>query len=150
MVEFDVQLSKDLVPVIYHDFFVCTAVHRKTDGQKVLLEMPLKTLTHEQLQQLKIHHVKEQESGQLKTFTDEEDVDHQVCPSLIRAMNEVDVSCGFNIEIKWDMALKDGSRECHNPFEMNLFMDTVLKTIISHGGKRKIVFSSFNPDICSM
>jgi glycerophosphocholine phosphodiesterase GPCPD1 len=55
---------------------------------------------------------------------------------------------GFNVELKWDMEHRDGSRESHNAFEMNLFVDTVLKTVMEHAGVRKIVFSSFNPDVC--
>lgn len=34
--------------------------------------------------------------------------------------------------------------------ELNSFVDTVLKTVYDHAGKRNIIFSSFNPDICLM
>ena len=61
------------------------------------------------------------------------------------ALKSVDGHAGFNIELKWDMELADGSRESHNAFELNLFVDTILKTVLEHGNKRKIVFSSFNP-----
>ena len=63
---------------------------------------------------------------------------------------QLDPHVGFNIEIKWDMELADGSRESHNAFEMNLFIDVVLATVLGHAAERKIVFSSFNPDICTM
>ena len=53
MVEFDVQVSKDLVPVIFHDFELCASVSKK-NGEVHLVEMPLKNLTLEQLQQLKV------------------------------------------------------------------------------------------------
>ncbi len=55
MVEFDVQMSKDLVPVVYHNFELMTAVEsKKEEGQKILVKMPLKELTLEQLQSLKV------------------------------------------------------------------------------------------------
>lgn len=55
MVEFDVQLSKDLVPVIYHDFHACIALKRKKEQDKTdLLEIPIKDLTISQLQALKV------------------------------------------------------------------------------------------------
>jgi len=56
MVEFDVHLSKDLVPVIYHNFDLTAAVVRKGDenGEKVLVRMPMRNLTLEQLQHLKV------------------------------------------------------------------------------------------------
>lgn len=55
MVEFDVQLSKDLVPVIYHDFHVCIALKRKKElDEGDTLELPVKELTLEQLHFLKV------------------------------------------------------------------------------------------------
>jgi glycerophosphocholine phosphodiesterase GPCPD1 len=53
MIEFDVQLSKDMVPVIYHDFYVCTAMMKKAtkqsgDGDGLttdMLHLPVKELT---------------------------------------------------------------------------------------------------------
>lgn len=54
-VEFDVQLSKDLVPVIYHDFHVCISMKRKKDlDDNDMLELPVKELTLQQLQLLKV------------------------------------------------------------------------------------------------
>lgn len=55
MVEFDLQLSRDLVPVIYHDFHACIALKRKKEqDHSDLLEIPIKDLTLEQLQALKV------------------------------------------------------------------------------------------------
>ena len=74
----------------------------------------------------------------------------QPFPTLEKALQVVDSHAGFNIELKWDMELADGRRESHNAFELNLFVDTILQTVLAHGNKRKIVFSSFNPDICTV
>ena len=65
-------------------------------------------------------------------------------------MIKIDQNCGFNIELKWDVMLKDGSNECHNPFEINLFLNAVLESVLKHGQRRKIVFSSFSPDVCTL
>lgn len=55
MVEFDVQLSKDNVPVIYHDFHVCIAMKRKKElDYNDMLQLPVKELTLEQLHFLKV------------------------------------------------------------------------------------------------
>lgn len=58
-VEFDVQLSKDLVPIIYHDFHVCMAMKKKKElNETDMLEIPLKDLTLEQLRLLKVSTLK--------------------------------------------------------------------------------------------
>ena len=45
---------------------------------------------------------------------------------------------------------KDGSRESHHAFELNKYIDVILKTVLAHGGSRKIFFSTFNPDVCTV
>lgn len=56
-VEFDVQLSKDLVPVLYHDYYVCISMKKKNNGQgddSDMLQIPMKDLTLDQLHLLKV------------------------------------------------------------------------------------------------
>ena len=57
MVEFDVQLSKDKIPVIYHDYELCTTSMSKDGQQGELIPTQLKNLTLKQLRGLKINHV---------------------------------------------------------------------------------------------
>ena len=106
-----------------------------------------------------ISHVGELSLG-AKTFSgsdggDDDDAssefdEHEPFPTLERALAVIDPHVGFNIEVKWDMELLDGSRESHNAFEMNLFIDVILRTVLEHGETRKIFFSTFNPDICTV
>ncbi|KAJ9595971.1 hypothetical protein L9F63_012864, partial [Diploptera punctata] len=150
LVEFDVQLTKDLVPVLYHDFHVCIAMKRKKQlAEHDMLELPVKDLTLEQLQLLKVYHLAE---GKVKKerFFDEELEEHQPFPTLQQALECLDPHVGFNVEIKWTMQLKDGSYELNHPFDLNMYLDTVLKVVLQHSGTRKIVFSCFHPDICTM
>ena len=129
MIEFDVQLSKDMVPVIYHDFYVYTAMMKKAakeqrngnnngtntangaaviaaDGQitEDMLHLPIKELTLAQLQKLKVYHVKE--TSRVPKLNDDEFDDHQPFPTLQHALENLDPHVGFNIEIKWTMLLK--------------------------------------------
>ncbi|XP_031850535.1 glycerophosphocholine phosphodiesterase GPCPD1 isoform X2 [Nomia melanderi] len=176
MVEFDVQLSKDHIPVIYHDFYVSISLKRKKQIEAMdMLEIPVKDLTLEQLHLLKdfyypgdslgkvlyfvdkaeqgvtqlVYHVAE---GREKNprFFDEDLEDHQPFPTLKTALQELEQHVGFNIEIKWTMQLKDGTFELNHPFDLNMYLDIILKVVLEYGGNRKIVFSSFNPDICAM
>jgi len=56
-VEFDVQLSKDLVPVLFHDFHVNIGLNQKAKqgGGLTTLRIPVKDLTLSQLHELKVN-----------------------------------------------------------------------------------------------
>ncbi|XP_069697586.1 glycerophosphocholine phosphodiesterase GPCPD1-like isoform X2 [Periplaneta americana] len=150
LVEFDVQLSKDLVPVLYHDFHVCIAMKRKKQlAEHDMLELPVKDLTLEQLQHLKVYHLAEGKEKNQRFF-DEELEEHQPFPTLRQALDSLEPHVGFNVEIKWTMQLKDGTYELNHPFDLNMYLDTVLKVVLDAAGSRKIVFSCFHPDICTM
>ncbi|XP_011302442.1 glycerophosphocholine phosphodiesterase GPCPD1 isoform X2 [Fopius arisanus] len=150
MVEFDVQLSKDMIPVIYHDFHVSISLKRKKQIDAMdMLEIPVKDLTLEQLHLLKVYHLAEAREKNPRFF-DEDLEDHQPFPTLQAVLQELDMHVGCNIEIKWTMQLKDGTFELNHPFDLNTYLDIILKVTLDHGGDRKIVFSSFNPDICAM
>ncbi|CAB0014859.1 unnamed protein product [Nesidiocoris tenuis] len=148
-VEFDVQLSRDLVPVLYHDFYVAIAMKRKKQlVAEETIQLPVKDLSLEQLQRLKLFHINEQVTS--SKFSDEHLEEHQPFPTLQQALEIVDKSVGFNIEIKWTMQLKDGTYELYHPFDLNLYLDTVLEVVLNHAQGRNIVFSCFHPDICAM
>ena len=88
----------------------------------------------------------------VKSWGNAGDEEHEPFPTLELILTRLDSSCGFNIEIKYPGMMQTGKMETEvgNPMEMNLFLDQILKTVLSHGKERKILFSSFNPDICTM
>ncbi|XP_017772131.1 PREDICTED: glycerophosphocholine phosphodiesterase GPCPD1-like [Nicrophorus vespilloides] len=149
-VEFDVQLSKDMVPIIYHDFHVCISMKRKKELHETdMLEIPIKDLTFEQLRLLKVYHLSEGKSKNPRFF-DEDLEEHQPFPTLQHAFEVLNPHVGFNIEIKWTMQRLDDSYELYHPTDLNLYLDTILEVVLKHAGGRRIIFSCFNPDICSM
>lgn len=151
MVEFDVQLSKDLVPVIYHDLHVYVSLKKKKSlDDNDMLELPMSELTLEQLKHLKVYHSFEGKMRQPKFF--DEDLDeHQPFPTLAEALDAIDDSVGFNVEIKWNMELSDGSLEMERINKnKNLYIDCILDVVLTRAGNRRIVFSCFDPDICTM
>ncbi|XP_045458948.1 glycerophosphocholine phosphodiesterase GPCPD1-like isoform X2 [Melitaea cinxia] len=150
MLEFDVQLSKDMIPVIYHDFHVCISMKRKKEVDFTeMLELPVKDLTLEHLQKLKVYHLVEGRNHEI-LFFDEDLEEHQPFPTLEDALKQLDEHVGFNIELKWTMELNDGTFELNNPFDMNTYVDKVLEVVLKYAGQRRIVLSCFNPDICTM
>lgn len=151
MVEFDVQLSKDLIPVIYHDFLVYVSLKRKgAVDDNDMLELPMNELTLEQLKHLKIFHIVEGKSRQAKFFDEHLD-EHQPFPTLSDALEAIDECVGFNIEIKWNQQLADGTMEIERVNKnRNLYLDCILNVVLSKAGQRRIVFSCFDADICTM
>lgn len=163
-VEFDVQLSKDKIPVIYHDFSVFITMRRRRgsndstssvssvgsangdDGLNELYEMPVKDLTIKQLHMLKLNHVTEKDGISRYEGAN----DHEPFPSLEKALLVLDEHVGFNVEIKFPLMFLDGRNEAEHFFERNEFLDLILNVVYQCAGKRRIIFSCFEPDVCAM
>jgi glycerophosphocholine phosphodiesterase GPCPD1 len=64
-VEFDVQLSRDLIPVLYHDFHVNIGLQQKAKkgGDLTTLKIPVKDLTLKQLHELKVTNNRKQKAS---------------------------------------------------------------------------------------
>ncbi|XP_033861038.2 glycerophosphocholine phosphodiesterase GPCPD1-like isoform X2 [Acipenser ruthenus] len=151
-VEFDVHLSKDSVPIVYHDLTCCISMKKKHSNDSLeLFEIPVKDLTFDQLQLLKLAHATAV-NGNDPSDEEEYIAEHQPFPSLLQILQAVPEHVGFNIEIKWLCQLKDGTWEGNlsTYFDMNLFLDIILKCVLQNAVKRRIVFSSFDADICTM
>ncbi|KAI5611240.1 glycerophosphocholine phosphodiesterase GPCPD1 isoform X1, partial [Silurus asotus] len=159
-VEFDVHLSKDLVPIVYHDLTCCISTKKKNDkNSMVLVEVPVKELTFDQLQLLKVNIYWQQDFIDINIqnfiyLQDEEEYidEHQPFPSLHQLFHTVPDNVGFNIELKWISQMKDGTWDGNlsSYFNMNQFLDIILTCVLQNAGKRRIVFSCFDPDVCAM
>lgn len=179
-VEFDVQLTKDKVPVIFHDFHVLVSVAKRTPSVSDLHQAPpdsaqngvgahvlaVRDLT---LSQLRLLHVSEaarrrgtplqldhvhpkvesEEHCKVTGHRDEEE-EHQPFPTLAASFHNVSAEVGFNVEVKYPMGLLQGGHECENYFEPNEFLDIILADVLNNAGQRRVMFSSFDPDICLM
>ena len=110
MVEFDVQVSRDLVPCIYHEFAICVVTKTK-ENKEVMLEVRVKDLRLEELQGLRSHHPTERERG-VKSFETEGLPEHESFPTLSHVLDDLDPSCGANIEVM--IGLTIASRKSKN------------------------------------
>jgi len=155
-VEFDVQLTKDKIPVIFHDFHVMVSVAKRFETEKDEYQLAVKDLKLEQLRLLYLDHVKHSSSQTMPeqvtkvTGHHDEAEEYRPFPTLVEALTNVSKDVGFNVEIKFPMVQIDGVNECENYFEHNEFVDAILKDVFTHASTRRIVFSSFDPDVCMM
>lgn len=191
-IEFDVQLTKDLVPVIYHDFLVSETgidapVHTLTldqflhigEGQKPRQSRPsspdgappevdrpsqrrLRSYSVDNSTQRNIHLDRQYEltermrhtrdfkkkgfKGNNRGFSIQSSF-----TTLENIFTELPANVGFNIEMKYPMLHESEEEEMDQyAVELNSFVDTVLQKVYDKMGKRNIMFSSFNPDVCLM
>lgn len=148
LIEFDVQLSKDLVPVIYHDF----NVYISPKAEDNFIKLPMQELTFDELRTFKVYHTTEGKTGEERIFYNDHLQENQPFPQLTEVLDAIDLNVGFNIEIKWAQKLKDGSMEgqLETVVDRNLYIDCILETVFRKSKKRRIVFSCFDADICNM
>ncbi|KAF1951416.1 GDPD-domain-containing protein [Byssothecium circinans] len=198
-VEFDVQLTKDHVPVIYHDFLVSETgidapVHTLTldqflhlsEGQTPRPSRPespkdnkdftesngngarpisrrLRSYSVDHGNHKNIHanhhaeltermkHTRDIKLGKGYKGNSRGSFIQAPFATLEEMFKKLPETTGFNIEMKYPMLHESVEQDMDQyAVELNSFVDTVLKTVYDRIGKRNIIFSSFNPDICLM
>lgn len=139
-VEFDVQVTKDGCPVIFHDDFILTqkteALHerRVTD---LLLDEFLSYGVQKESHKVSKPLLRRMEDGRVLTWSIEED--DSLC-TLQEVFEHVSPHLGFNIELKFDdnIIYPNGALSCD--------LQAVLQVVFQHAGNRPIFFSTFQPD----
>ncbi|KAF2739906.1 GDPD-domain-containing protein [Polyplosphaeria fusca] len=195
-VEFDVQLTKDHVPVIYHDFLVSETgidapVHTLTLEQFMHVsqgQTPRESRPQSPVEQRTINETNNSQSSQRRQRSYSVDVQKQKVvhdkhnqelldrmkhtwdykkkgfkgnsrgnfiqapfTTLEEMFKKLPETTGFNIEMKYPMLHESEEHDMDQyAVELNEFVDTVLRKVYDLAGKRNIIFSSFNPDICLM
>ncbi|PIA16989.1 Glycerophosphoryl diester phosphodiesterase, partial [Coemansia reversa NRRL 1564] len=164
-VEFDVQLTRDMAPIIYHDWLVA----------ETGLDTPVNALTLSQFEALNPHNqllpfsrscddlpAEAFEPSALAPLVVANSKDTVRAPfaTLHDLFNDLPTGAGFDIEIKYPMPDEADSVGMATSFEVNLFVDRILDVIYSYVGDpsapesqrsskyRPILFTSFHPDIC--
>lgn len=151
LVEFDVHLTKDLIPIIYHNFSVFVCMHSKTPTSTAdLTEVLIKDVTYEQLKDLKTYQVINSKIIEYPSHNSVEDEEQRLFPTLESFLTIIDKSLGFNIEVKWPIQLPGGVWQSSQTIDKNVYVDRILKVMYEHGCGRFSFISSFDRDICTM
>ncbi|XP_071947990.1 glycerophosphocholine phosphodiesterase GPCPD1-like [Antedon mediterranea] len=143
MVEFDVHICKDRIPIVYHDYDVPVRLQKADDPDKHFEhKILLSDLTCDQLQQVQTTHTPV--NADLKN-------DDRLFPPLAKVLNETPIHLAFNVEIKYPMEQVNGISECPDyATDMSDLVDNTLQVLIEHAQNRKIVISSFDTDVCAL
>ncbi|CAN1838280.1 Glycerophosphodiester phosphodiesterase GDPD3 [Linum perenne] len=139
-IEFDVQVTKDDCPVIFHDNFIFT----QTQGGSIV-EQRLTDLTLSEF--LSYGPQIDGTSGKPlfrktkdgRIFEWEVEQDDCFC-TLEQALTKVDSSIGFNVELKFDDHL------VYTKHQLTHVLNSILKVVHEHVKDRPLMFSSFHPD----
>ncbi|KAG6793301.1 hypothetical protein POTOM_002504 [Populus tomentosa] len=139
-IEFDVQVTKDDCPVIFHDDFILS-VDNGIIFEKRVTELSLSEFLcygpQKEAGKSGKSLVRKTKDGKIVEWNVEKD--DSLC-TLQDAFQQVEPSLGFNIELKFDN---------HIVYQQDYLirvLQAILQVVFEHGKDRPIIFSSFQPD----
>lgn len=152
MVELDVQLTRDYVPIVWHDFGFTTAPKgRNVENVDDLDYALIKDLTYKQLKSSRVFAIEDGDISEYTTYNTRDALETERIFVTLREIFEILPSTlGLDIEIKWPQPLISGALEAAQTLSKNRFVDTILTTTVKYGCGRPLFFSSFDADICTM
>ncbi|BFZ04119.1 hypothetical protein BsWGS_07158 [Bradybaena similaris] len=147
-IEFSVQLCKDKVPVIYHDFDMLVSAFNKVCKSSEIYSVKVKDLPLQKLQSATLHTFSEAVACLPDEATGTSD--YNPFPTLCAALNCVPSSVGFIIVVKYPQCLDNGQMEVDNYFDLNTVVDVIVSSVMKNGASRKIIFASSDANTCIM
>ncbi|EEF49390.1 glycerophosphodiester phosphodiesterase, putative [Ricinus communis] len=139
-IEFDVQVTKDGCPIIFHDNFILSE-DNGTIFEKRVTELCLSEFLcygpQKEAGQMGKSLLRKTKDGKIVNWNVEKD--DCVC-TLKDAFQQVDPSLGFNVELKFDDHI------VYQQDYLNYVLQAILQVVFEYGLDRPIIFSSFQPD----
>ncbi|PIA50969.1 hypothetical protein AQUCO_01100052v1 [Aquilegia coerulea] len=139
-VEFDVQVTKDDCPIVFHDNFIYSE-ENNTIVEKRVTELTLAEFLSYGPQREPGNVGKslsrKLKDGRIFTWTVEEE---DCFCTLQEVFQKVNPSLGFNIELKFDDNI------VYEENALNHVLQAILEVVFDYAKERPIIFSSFQPD----
>ncbi|XP_062223240.1 glycerophosphodiester phosphodiesterase GDPD1, chloroplastic-like [Phragmites australis] len=143
-VEFDVQVTKDGCPIIFHDNFIFTEEDGKISQRRVTdlqLEDFLQYGPQNEQGKTGKPLLRKMKDGRMLNWNVQSD--DALC-TLQEAFEKVNPRLGFNVELKFDDSLE------YQEEELTRILQAILKVIFEYAKDRPILFSSFQPDAAQL
>ena len=139
-IEFDVQVTKDGCPIVFHDNFIYSE-DNGTIFEKRVTELSLSEfLSYGPQRETDLEGktlLRKTKDGRILKWAVESD--EPAC-TLQEAFQKVNPSLGFNIELKFDDYV------VYQQEHLNNTLQAILQVVIHHAKERPIIFSTFQPD----
>ncbi|XP_054168301.1 glycerophosphocholine phosphodiesterase GPCPD1-like [Oppia nitens] len=139
MIELDIQLTKDKVPIVHHNFD--TEVYIQENRGTDLVRQ------HIAVKDLKLNDTTKISTVESKVY---DYADNQPFETLEKVLNNMEPNCGINFEIKYPQINTKGKWDGIKGIELNEYIDIIVKTLYKHLGNRTGIITSFHPDLCAM
>ncbi|XP_011185481.3 putative glycerophosphocholine phosphodiesterase GPCPD1 homolog 2 [Zeugodacus cucurbitae] len=151
MVEFDVMLTRDLVPIINHDFelMICLNAGKPLTKSNLCMKS-VKDFTYDELQHLITYRVINERIVEYPAPCSVSNPDERLFPTLKEFFTNTNRFLGCNMEIKWPQAYYAGGIESIQTIDKNQYVDAILSVVKDVSWGRLCCFSSFDADICIM
>jgi len=140
MVELDVSLTNDDAVVVYHNLRLVDVKRKETVCIRNLSYSDLLTHDYQPIEKDSSHQL----SAKKTTNTDT-----ALFPLLREVFQRVNQSTAINIEVKFPHPIDNGSWFPCTPLDIDYYVEVILEEVASFAEEREIMFSSFDPDVCT-
>lgn len=150
MCELDVLVSADGVPIVYHDFDVDAVAAQQSSDLLGKLRVQVNEFTVKQLRDFRLLALHDGEGCPYTLHVPNQEESNRPFPTLAEVLDQVDETCGFNLEVKWPQMLESGKMEARRYREINDFVDRIIEVVEKHARNRRVVLESFDADLVIM
>uniref|UniRef100_A0A6G1SJJ5 Glycerophosphocholine phosphodiesterase GPCPD1 n=1 Tax=Aceria tosichella TaxID=561515 RepID=A0A6G1SJJ5_9ACAR len=150
MCELDVLITADGIPIVYHDFDVDAVAAQQSSNELGKFRVQVNQFTYKQLRDFRLLALHDGEGCPYTLNVPNQAEGNRPFPTLADVLDQVDETCGLNIEIKWPQMLESGKMEAKRFREINDFVDRIIRVVEEHARERRIILESFDADLVIM